>query len=68
MSDDPATRIQDAATRLFAEHGFDGVSVRDIAAAADVTVGSINYYFGSKDSLCRRTWSTPRATASSSTY
>lgn len=51
MSDDPATRIQDAATRLFAEHGFEGVSVRDIASAADVTVGSINYYFGSKDSL-----------------
>lgn len=51
MSDDPATRIQDAATKLFAEHGFEGVSVRDIAALADVTVGSINYYFGSKDSL-----------------
>jgi len=51
MSVDPATRIQDAATRLFAEHGFDGVSVRDIAQSAGVTVGSINYYFGSKDSL-----------------
>lgn len=51
MSDDPATRIQDAATKLFAEHGFEGVSVRDIASEAGVTVGSINYYFGSKDSL-----------------
>ncbi len=51
MSDDPATRIQDAATDLFAERGFEGTSVRDIAQRADVTVGSINYYFGSKDSL-----------------
>lgn len=51
MSDDPASRIQDAATELFAEHGFEGASVRDIARKAGVTVGSINYYFGSKDSL-----------------
>ncbi len=51
MSDDPASRIQEAATRLFAEHGFEGVGVRDIAQNAGVTVGSINYYFGSKDSL-----------------
>lgn len=51
MSEDPATRIQDAATSLFAHHGFEGVSVRDIAAKAGVTVGSINYYFGSKDAL-----------------
>lgn len=51
MSDDPAARIQDAATRLFAEHGFEGISVRDIAQEAGVTVGSINYYFGTKDSL-----------------
>ena len=40
---DPATRIHEAATELFAEHGFEGVSVRDIAAEAGVTVGSINY-------------------------
>lgn len=52
-SDDPATRIQDAATRLFAEKGFDGASVRDIAQRAGVTVGSINYYFGSKEALYR---------------
>jgi len=50
---DPATRIHEAATELFAEHGFEGASVRDIAAQAGVTVGSINYYFGSKDALYR---------------
>ncbi|MDG2304784.1 MAG: TetR/AcrR family transcriptional regulator [Candidatus Binatia bacterium] len=51
MSDEPATRIQDAATALFAERGFEGTSVRDIAQHAGVTAGSINYYFGSKGSL-----------------
>ncbi len=36
---------------LFAERGFDGVTVRDIATAAGVSVGLINHHFGSKDGL-----------------
>jgi AcrR family transcriptional regulator len=36
---------------LFAERGFDGVTVRDIAAAAGVSVGLINHHFGSKEGL-----------------
>jgi AcrR family transcriptional regulator len=40
-----------AAERLFALHGFQGVSVRDITAAAGVNLASINYHFGSKDAL-----------------
>lgn len=47
------TRLLDAAERLFAEHGLDGVSVRDIAAAAHVDVAMINYHFGSKLGLFR---------------
>ena len=44
-------RILDEAMRLFAESGFDSVTVRDIAAAAEVSVGLINHHFGSKEGL-----------------
>lgn len=40
-----------AAEQLFAERGFNGVSVRDIAAAAAVNIGSIAYHFGNKEGL-----------------
>ena len=40
-----------AAERLFAVHGFQKVSVRDITAEAKVNLASINYHFGSKDAL-----------------
>src|ERR1700722_8860767 len=44
-------RILDAAERLFARHGFYGVSVRDITEAAEVDVALVNYHFGSKREL-----------------
>lgn len=44
-------RIRDAAIRLFTEHGIEGTSVRDIAAAADVSSGLIRHHFGSKEAL-----------------
>jgi len=44
-------RILDAAERLFAEHGLEGVSTRDITALAEANVGAISYYFGSKEGL-----------------
>jgi len=40
-----------AAEKLFAERGYDGVSVRDIVAAANVNLAAINYHFGSKGEL-----------------
>lgn len=46
-------RILDAAERLFSEHGFDGVSMRDIAVAAKAPLALANYHFGSKDGLYR---------------
>jgi AcrR family transcriptional regulator len=55
--DDPevqaATRtlVFAAAERLFAVHGFQKVSVRDITAEAGVNLASVNYHFGSKDAL-----------------
>jgi AcrR family transcriptional regulator len=36
---------------LFALHGFQSVSVRDITADAKVNLASVNYHFGSKDGL-----------------
>lgn len=44
-------RLLATAMRLFAEKGFDGVTVRDLSAAASVSVGLINHHFGSKEGL-----------------
>ena len=45
------TAVFGAAERLFALHGFQNVSVRDITAEAGVNLASVNYHFGSKDAL-----------------
>ncbi len=44
-------RILDAAERLFAEHGFDGVSLRTIIAEAGVNLAAVHYHFHSKEAL-----------------
>lgn len=38
---------------LFGQRGIEGVSVRELARHATVTIGSISYYFGSKEALYR---------------
>ncbi|MDR0338538.1 MAG: TetR/AcrR family transcriptional regulator [Planctomycetaceae bacterium] len=43
--------LLDAASRLFAAHGFDKVSTRMIAQEANANLGSIHYHFGSKEAL-----------------
>jgi AcrR family transcriptional regulator len=43
-------RLLDAATALFSRHG-EATSVRDIARAAGVTVGTVHHYFGNKQGL-----------------
>lgn len=43
--------ILEAAERLFANRGFVGSSVRDIAQEAGVNVAMIAYYFGSKEKM-----------------
>ncbi|MCC2603673.1 TetR/AcrR family transcriptional regulator [Sphingopyxis yananensis] len=53
-SSDAAKQIKLVALRLFAQHGIDGVSVRQIAdAAGQKNHNAITYYFGSKDALIR---------------
>lgn len=44
-------QIMEMAELLFAEKGFNGTSVRDIAGKAKVNLAMISYYFGSKDKL-----------------
>jgi AcrR family transcriptional regulator len=44
-------RILSAALAAFSEQGFDGARTRDIAARADVTLGLLQYHYGSKDEL-----------------
>jgi len=44
-------QILDAAELLFAERGYAGTTLREVADAAHVTQALINYYFGSKYGL-----------------
>ncbi|GLW65897.1 hypothetical protein Arub01_41410 [Actinomadura rubrobrunea] len=44
-------RLLEAARDLFGEHGYDGVTVRMIAAAADANAALVHRYFGSKAAL-----------------
>ena len=48
---DTKSRLLRVAERLFADHGFDGVSVRQLTAAASVNLAAVNYHFGSKEGL-----------------
>lgn len=43
--------LLDVAEKLFAERGFDGVSVRDITDEANVRLASVNYHFETKRNL-----------------
>lgn len=43
-----------AARRLFAERGYQGTSLRDVAAAASIDVALVARYFGGKDELFTR--------------
>ncbi|MFN4098677.1 MAG: TetR/AcrR family transcriptional regulator [Pararhodobacter sp.] len=52
-ADSAATRgkLLDAATQLFADRGYQAVSIREIALAAGVNSALVNYHFGSKQAL-----------------
>ena len=49
--EDARARLIEAAIALFAEKGYEGTSVRDLATAAGVNVAAVSYHFGSKDAL-----------------
>lgn len=44
-------KLLDAAEQLFAEKGFEAVSVRDITQLAKTNVAAVNYHFGSRENL-----------------
>lgn len=48
---DKQIEILQVAEKLFAEKGFDGTSVREIAKLASINIAMISYYFGSKEKL-----------------
>lgn len=52
-STDAARRIIEAASALFAERGYEGASVRDIAEAAGVSKANVFHHFASKWELYR---------------
>ena len=45
------TRILDGAEQLFAREGFHNTSLRALTSLANVNLASVNYHFGSKESL-----------------
>jgi len=51
---DKRDHILQVAEQLFADKGFDGTSVRDIAEQAGVNLAMISYYFGSKEKLLKQ--------------
>lgn len=48
---DAKQRVIEAAEELFAKHGFDAVSIRDITNHCGANVAAINYHFGGRDKL-----------------
>jgi len=50
-SDDTRGRILASAREAFAERGFDGATVREVAARAEVDPALVHHYFGSKQRL-----------------
>lgn len=53
-SEDQVESILAAATPLFAEHGFDGVTTRQLAAAVGLNIATVHHHVGTKAELYRR--------------
>ncbi len=49
---DTRSRILEAAFRIFAERGYSGATLDDVAADAGMTKGAVYWHFASKDDLC----------------
>ena len=48
---EPKCRLLNAAEQLFAERGFDAVSLRDVTQLGKINIAAVNYHFGSRDGL-----------------
>ena len=49
--EDTRAAVLEAARARFAEHGYDGTRLRDVAADADVDVALVSYHFRNKEGL-----------------
>ena len=49
-------RILDAAEQLFAEYGYHGVTLKDVAKRVGVSSTLIHYHFSGKESLFEAVW------------
>jgi AcrR family transcriptional regulator len=47
----PKRKLLDAAEQLFAEKGFEAVSVRDVTQFVKMNVAAVNYHFGSREGM-----------------
>jgi TetR/AcrR family transcriptional regulator, regulator of cefoperazone and chloramphenicol sensitivity len=50
-TDNARARILEAAGPVFAEHGYEAATVREICEKAGVNLAGVNYYFGGKERL-----------------
>lgn len=53
QNNDSVDRIVRIASTLFAEHGFHGVTTREIAAAVGLNIATVHYHVGTKEELYR---------------
>ena len=49
-------RLLTAASRIFAEHGFQESTIADISEQAETNIASVNYHFGDKETLYLEAW------------
>ena len=50
-ANDTQNRLIHSAMTIFARHGYEGTTTRELAKAADVALSAINYHFGGKPEL-----------------
>jgi AcrR family transcriptional regulator len=51
MTPDTGQRVRDAAVKLFADKGFHGTGIRDLAREAKISSASLYHYMGTKEEL-----------------
>ena len=56
VSEDTRRRLLEAAGELFACHGTEAVTVRDITARAGTMPNAVSYHFGGKEGLIDAVW------------
>lgn len=49
-------QLLDRLADVIAENGIEGVSIRTLAARAEVSIGTVQYYFSTKTDLLHRVW------------